>query len=389
MLINIRISELVSDTRNSIPLVVIITLIFQSANFVLPENYIYENNLVNNQINNTMYTNWENALATMEHIASIGNILYTVLAILLLLVSMILLLAMVGAIVITIKPKNSIYESKNVDPLQSKLNFSYLWKRICRIFFIGTIMWSLRYCLISIFGFNIAYFTDYLTLSYLTFIIETLFSIFKGDQYIFISGMAEDKTSIKNNIRLSNAIFSTGNPSDNNNLPESSSSNNNLPDTRVDFQRSTTIEEDARSIERYSEIIQENKAIVRKIREGHTTDSEGNPLPTKEEAKRRIKHSEWELRRMTLSEQVRRIARDKGTSAASWNLRDMLTVHQFRSTMVNPYDPIASSSDDSDNGSNNTNNGSNNNTNDSNNTNNGSNSNTNGSNNDNNTGNSN
>jgi NADH-ubiquinone oxidoreductase chain 6 len=49
---------------------------------------------------------WDGNLWETSHITTIGNILYTSYSIWLILTSIILLLAMVGAIVITIKPKN-------------------------------------------------------------------------------------------------------------------------------------------------------------------------------------------------------------------------------------------------------------------------------------------
>jgi hypothetical protein len=49
---------------------------------------------------------WDGNLAETIHISNIGNIMYTSYSIWLILTSIILLLAMVGAIVITIKPKN-------------------------------------------------------------------------------------------------------------------------------------------------------------------------------------------------------------------------------------------------------------------------------------------
>jgi NADH-ubiquinone oxidoreductase chain 6 len=49
---------------------------------------------------------WDGSLAETSHISSIGNIMYTSYSIWLILTSIILLLAMVGAIVITIKQKN-------------------------------------------------------------------------------------------------------------------------------------------------------------------------------------------------------------------------------------------------------------------------------------------
>jgi NADH-ubiquinone oxidoreductase chain 6 len=49
---------------------------------------------------------WDGNLAETSHITTIGNIMYTTYSIWLILASIILLLAMVGAIVITIKQKN-------------------------------------------------------------------------------------------------------------------------------------------------------------------------------------------------------------------------------------------------------------------------------------------
>ena len=49
---------------------------------------------------------WDGSLAETTHITSIGNIMYTSYSIWLIITSIILLLAMVGAIVITIKQKD-------------------------------------------------------------------------------------------------------------------------------------------------------------------------------------------------------------------------------------------------------------------------------------------
>jgi NADH-ubiquinone oxidoreductase chain 6 len=49
---------------------------------------------------------WDGNIAEVSHITSIGNIMYTSYSIWLIISSIILLLAMVGAIVITIKQKN-------------------------------------------------------------------------------------------------------------------------------------------------------------------------------------------------------------------------------------------------------------------------------------------
>lgn len=127
MLINIRISELLNDTSNTIPLVLIIALAFN-----YPLYYVFPSRLPNKSVYNITYDNgltdsylnmaksqtydsysdivwfasfklWDGSLAETSHISSIGNIMYTSYSIWLIITSVILLLAMVGAIVITMK----------------------------------------------------------------------------------------------------------------------------------------------------------------------------------------------------------------------------------------------------------------------------------------------
>lgn len=138
MLINVRISELLSNTNNSIPLAIIITIAFNYPVYqILPYSIASFNSYtvdLNNTLNDIWYNNytdffnklfnlsgiesdngeisfvtskiWDGNLAETSHITSIGNIMYTSYSIWLILTSIILLLAMVGAIVITIKQKN-------------------------------------------------------------------------------------------------------------------------------------------------------------------------------------------------------------------------------------------------------------------------------------------
>ena len=105
MLINIRISELLSDTRNSISLVILVSIFFG----VVLQN-ILSFSLFNGSLNNNIYhyinNEWDNCMVESSHITSIGNIMYTNFFMWLLITSLILLLAMVGAIVITIKSKD-------------------------------------------------------------------------------------------------------------------------------------------------------------------------------------------------------------------------------------------------------------------------------------------
>ena len=139
MLINIRISELLSDASNSIPLAVIIAIAFNYPVYqILPYSIASFNNYtidLNNTLNDIWYNNysdffnkvfnlvinkidngeiffvtsniWDGNLAETSHITSIGNIMYTTYSIWLILTSIILLLAMVGSIVITIKQEKT------------------------------------------------------------------------------------------------------------------------------------------------------------------------------------------------------------------------------------------------------------------------------------------
>ena len=138
MLINVRISELLSNTSNSIPLAIFITIAFNYPLYqILPYSIASFNSYtvdLNNTLNDIWYNNysdnlnkifkldnaeldngeisfvsskvWDGNLAETSHITSIGNIMYTSYSIWLIITSIILLLAMVGAIVITIKQKN-------------------------------------------------------------------------------------------------------------------------------------------------------------------------------------------------------------------------------------------------------------------------------------------
>jgi len=130
MLINIRISELQSNTSNSIPLAIVIAISFNYIVFqLLPYNIAILNNFFN--LNNILYNIslnqdnkkieyinnqdihfvtskiWDGNLIENSHITSVGNVMYTNYNMWLIIASFILLLAMIGAIVITIKQPRS------------------------------------------------------------------------------------------------------------------------------------------------------------------------------------------------------------------------------------------------------------------------------------------
>ena len=68
---------------------------------------MYHFNIIT-RLANVTSVSWDGYLAETSHITSIGNILYGNYSIWLLITSIILLLAMVGAIVITLKPHSNV-----------------------------------------------------------------------------------------------------------------------------------------------------------------------------------------------------------------------------------------------------------------------------------------
>lgn len=115
MLIDIRISELHSETMNSIILGIIlgitiyipINLIFVNLDLNNSIDYLYNNffNLFNKYVKYISHNTWEGFLSENIDIVVIGNILYTNISLWLILSLLILLLAMVGAIVINLDNK--------------------------------------------------------------------------------------------------------------------------------------------------------------------------------------------------------------------------------------------------------------------------------------------
>lgn len=104
MLINIRVSELISDTSNSIPLsILVIIAFFTPLNEVLPgDQNIYTNK---ESVYYVSSNSWDGTISDISDITSIGNIMYTSHSMWLIITSIILLLAMVGSIIITVKQK--------------------------------------------------------------------------------------------------------------------------------------------------------------------------------------------------------------------------------------------------------------------------------------------
>ena len=144
MLINVRVSELTTESTNSIPLLLTISALFiysikqvmTMITLSMDNNNTLVNNLYNifyyysdmhnyiNELKNITYVTssmWDGYISETTHIASIGNIMYTSYSIWLLITSIILLLAMVGSIVITLKPENRLGGFVNIGA-NKKLN---------------------------------------------------------------------------------------------------------------------------------------------------------------------------------------------------------------------------------------------------------------------------
>ena len=108
MLINIRVSELISDTNNNIPLAILVILaFFIPYNDLLPntKTNFFELENIEKFIPFVSSNSWDSNMTDITDIISVGNVMYTNYSIWLMITSIILLLAMVGSIVITIKQK--------------------------------------------------------------------------------------------------------------------------------------------------------------------------------------------------------------------------------------------------------------------------------------------
>jgi hypothetical protein len=91
-----RVTELTSYVSNSLPLALFFSLILFYT--------LSSDNLVECDVYMSYSYTWDGALVGVSHISSIGNIMYTSHSIWLIITGFILLLAMVGAIVISLGP---------------------------------------------------------------------------------------------------------------------------------------------------------------------------------------------------------------------------------------------------------------------------------------------
>lgn len=113
MFIDIRISELLDEVYNNRPLTLLIILFFfELITLVLPGSDYLQNGFISFELHlwRTLYYassyGWDNFLIYVLDISNIGNVMYTSHLIWLIVISIILLMSMVGAIVLTLKKNN-------------------------------------------------------------------------------------------------------------------------------------------------------------------------------------------------------------------------------------------------------------------------------------------
>lgn len=115
MLINIRVSELIANTNNNIPLAIIAILaFFIPVSNILPDTYNKSGIAMPDlsiskksaDISYVSSNNWDNNVVDTSDITSIGNLMYSSHLLWLIITSVILLLGMVGSIVITINQRD-------------------------------------------------------------------------------------------------------------------------------------------------------------------------------------------------------------------------------------------------------------------------------------------
>jgi NADH-ubiquinone oxidoreductase chain 6 len=125
MLMNIRVSELLSYTNNSIPLAIIFSIIMYNSLYWISTPVAGTLNLA---IDMSSSYKWDGVLVSSSHISSIGNIMYTSHSIWLIITGVILLVSMVGSIVITLQTttKGPIVNNNNLYKLSNKGKYTIL-----------------------------------------------------------------------------------------------------------------------------------------------------------------------------------------------------------------------------------------------------------------------
>jgi NADH-ubiquinone oxidoreductase chain 6 len=139
MLINIRTSELKNITNKSLPLIIIIGIMFNIPIYRMLPGLNYEYGNINygmaNEVKQILNINWDSCLADVHHINSLGNLMYTQFSVWLFIASLILLLAMIGSIIITINNQNTSSDKPNI--IQSNIisTITNIFKKVFSLVF--------------------------------------------------------------------------------------------------------------------------------------------------------------------------------------------------------------------------------------------------------------
>jgi NADH-quinone oxidoreductase subunit J len=101
MMLNIKISEVIDEIYQYLPVGGLIGIIFLLEVFLIVDNDFVP--LLSNVSGDLSYVNWETQIDNVTNLSSLGQVLYTHYAITFLMAGIVLLVAMIGAIVLTMQ----------------------------------------------------------------------------------------------------------------------------------------------------------------------------------------------------------------------------------------------------------------------------------------------
>ena len=109
MLINIRVSELIEGANNNLPLGLMTVACFSKVEDSTSPNSRKDDYGIEDKTDTQVYyvssNHWDNTMQDVTDISSIGSVMYTTHSVWLIITSIVLLLAMVGSILVTLKQK--------------------------------------------------------------------------------------------------------------------------------------------------------------------------------------------------------------------------------------------------------------------------------------------
>ena len=106
MMLNVKITEIQDEVLQYLPIGGLIGIVFLLEIFLIIEGDFVS--LINPNQDNTVYIDWFAQIDSISNIQTLGNVLYTDYVLFFLLAGVILLIAMVGAIVLTMSTRSSL-----------------------------------------------------------------------------------------------------------------------------------------------------------------------------------------------------------------------------------------------------------------------------------------